>query len=312
MAAPPTCARYHPRVPRLLISATTPAARSCCWRSSSTASSTASGWAACSGWHPKSARPSRRRPASNYRRARIQVFMISSVALGFIGGFYATHFRGASPNLFTFDTMLLSLAMLVIGGIGRAEGAVVGTLIVVFIDRVLIDLGPLRLMLIGRSCCWRRALPARRHLRHQDQFRAWRDKKKSEAPPTRAEKGGEMLPEEAAEAMQQGPGLLPPLRQDAAGFSEDADHAGDHRGVHGEPARPAQRGAGAGAQLFPPPAADRQIRDHGGRAVQGLPDRRALGRARRRAPPRRGQDLSLDRGSLHGLFMRRVQDLLEA
>ena len=47
--------------------------------------------------------------------------------MGFIGGFYAAHFQGASPNLFSFDTMLLSLAMLVIGGIGRAEGAVIGT-----------------------------------------------------------------------------------------------------------------------------------------------------------------------------------------
>ena len=135
----------------------------------------------------------------NFRAARIKVFIISSIALGFIGGFYATHFKGASPNLFTFDTMLLGLAMLVIGGIGRAEGAVIGTLIVVFIDRVLLDLGPLRLILIGLIM-----LGVVLWLRNglfgiKDQFRAWRDKKKSEARATRAEKGGEMLPEEAAE-----------------------------------------------------------------------------------------------------------------
>jgi branched-chain amino acid transport system permease protein len=135
----------------------------------------------------------------NFRAARIQVFLISSLALGFIGGFYAAHFKGASPNLFTFDTMLLSLAMLVIGGIGRAEGAVAGTLIVVFIDRVLLNLGPLRLILIGLIM-----LGVVLFLRNgifgiKDQFRAWRDKKKSEARATRAEKGGEMLPEEAAE-----------------------------------------------------------------------------------------------------------------
>jgi len=85
----------------------------------------------------------------NYRVARIQVFLISSAALGVIGAFYATHFRGASPNLFGFDTVSMALAMLVIGGLGRAEGAILGTLIVVFIDRVLIDLGPLRIVLIG-------------------------------------------------------------------------------------------------------------------------------------------------------------------
>jgi branched-chain amino acid transport system permease protein len=135
----------------------------------------------------------------NYRWARIQVFLISSVALGFIGGFYATHFKGASPNLFTFDTVLLSLAMLVIGGLGRAEGAVVGTLIVVLIDRVLIDLGPLRLVLIGTLMLLVVLFLRGGIFGIKPQFRAWRDKKKSEARSSRAEKGGEMLPEESTE-----------------------------------------------------------------------------------------------------------------
>jgi len=42
----------------------------------------------------------------DFIRARIVVFLLSSTALGFIGGFYATHFGGASPNLFSFDTLL--------------------------------------------------------------------------------------------------------------------------------------------------------------------------------------------------------------
>jgi branched-chain amino acid transport system permease protein len=135
----------------------------------------------------------------DFIRARIMVFVASSAALGFIGGFYAIHFGGASPNLFSFDTLLLSLAMLVIGGIGRAEGAVAGTAIVVFIDRVLIDLGPLRFVLIGAIM-----LSVVLFLRGglfgiKAQFRNWRDKKKSERRASRAEKGGEMLPEEATE-----------------------------------------------------------------------------------------------------------------
>ena len=65
----------------------------------------------------------------NYRRARIQVFLISSTALGAIGGFYAAHFRGASSNLFGLELVSLGLAMLVIGGMRRAEGVVIGTLI---------------------------------------------------------------------------------------------------------------------------------------------------------------------------------------
>ena len=136
----------------------------------------------------------------NYRRARIQVFIISSIALGFIGGFYTAHFRGVAFSIFSFDTVLLGLAMLVIGGIGRAEGAVLGTLIVVFFDKVLISLGPIRLIIIGTIM-----LLVVLYLRDglfgiKPQFRAWRDKKKSEHRSARAEKGGEMLPEEATEA----------------------------------------------------------------------------------------------------------------
>jgi branched-chain amino acid transport system permease protein len=135
----------------------------------------------------------------DFIRARIMVFLLSSTALGFIGGFYATHFGGASPNLFSFDTVLLSLAMLVIGGIGRSEGAVAGTAIVVFIDRVLIDLGPLRFMLIGAIMLGVVLFLKGGLFGIKQQFRTWRNKKKSERRATRAEKGGEMLPEEATE-----------------------------------------------------------------------------------------------------------------
>lgn len=135
----------------------------------------------------------------DYLRARITVFLVSSTALGSIGGFYASHFGGASPNLFSFDTLLLSLAMLVIGGIGRSEGAVLGTAIVVFIDRVLIDLGPLRYVMIGTVMLLVVLFLRGGLFGIKPQFRTWRSKKRSERRATRAEKGGEMLPEEATE-----------------------------------------------------------------------------------------------------------------
>lgn len=136
----------------------------------------------------------------NYRAARIQVFIISSIALGFIGGFYATYFGGASPTLFSFDMVLLGLAMLVIGGIGRSEGAVVGTVIVMFIDKVLLGLGPLRYVIIGIIMLLVVLFLRNGIFGIKQQFRAWRDKKKSERRSTRTEKGGEMLPEESTEA----------------------------------------------------------------------------------------------------------------
>src|SRR6185312_6734509 len=116
----------------------------------------------------------------NYRAARIQVFLISSAALGFIGGFYATYFKGASPSLFSMDSLLLLLAMIVIGGIGRTEGAVVGTLIVVWFDRVLIGLGPLRLICIGAIMLGTVLFLRGGLFEIPAQFRGWREKKKSE------------------------------------------------------------------------------------------------------------------------------------
>ncbi len=135
----------------------------------------------------------------DYRSARIAVFVISSIALGFIGGFYAAQYRGVGFSIFSFDTVLLGLAMLVIGGIGRAEGAVLGTLIVVVLDKVLISWGPLRLAAIGTIMMLVVLFLRGGLFGIKQQFRSWRDKKKSERRSTRAEKGGEMLPEEAVE-----------------------------------------------------------------------------------------------------------------
>ncbi|WGR98017.1 branched-chain amino acid ABC transporter permease [Bradyrhizobium sp. ISRA443] len=136
----------------------------------------------------------------NFRQARVRVFLISSVGLGFIGGFYSANYGGVAFSIFSFDTVLLGLAMLVIGGIGRSEGAVVGTLIVVFFDKVLITLGPIRLIIIGLIMLFVVLYLRNGLFGIKQQFRTWRNKKKSERRSARAEKGGEMLPEEATEA----------------------------------------------------------------------------------------------------------------
>jgi branched-chain amino acid transport system permease protein len=69
----------------------------------------------------------------------------------------------------------------------------------VLIDRVLIDLGPLRLVLIGSLMLLVVLFLSGGIFGIKPQFRAWRDKKKSEARSSRAEKGGEVLPEESTE-----------------------------------------------------------------------------------------------------------------
>jgi branched-chain amino acid transport system permease protein len=135
----------------------------------------------------------------DYRRARWWVFVLASSALGAIGAFYAMFYRSISLAVFSLDQLLLLFAMIVIGGLGRSEGAVLGTAIVVLIDKGLIGLGPLRIILVTAIMIVV-ALTARDGLSGvRAQFRAFRNRKKSERRAARTEKGGEVMPEEATE-----------------------------------------------------------------------------------------------------------------
>ena len=78
--------------------------------------------------------------------ARMMVFVLSSMALGFIGAFYVTIFRSISVSIFPLETLLLLLAMMVIGGMNSRFGIVLGTALVVFVDQQLTDLGPNRMI----------------------------------------------------------------------------------------------------------------------------------------------------------------------
>jgi branched-chain amino acid transport system permease protein len=135
----------------------------------------------------------------DYKRARITIFLLTSVALGFIGGFYAAQYRGVAYSIFDFQTVLLGLAMVTIGGIGRAEGAVLGTLIVIFLRDVLIEFGPWRYLIIGGLMLAVVLFLNNGYFGIRKQFNAWRAKKRGEWRSTRTEKGGEVLPEEATE-----------------------------------------------------------------------------------------------------------------
>jgi branched-chain amino acid transport system permease protein len=135
----------------------------------------------------------------DYKRARLYVFLIASGALGFIGAYYAMLYRSISLNVFSLDQMLLMFAMIVIGGMGRAEGAVIGTAIVVVIDRALIDLGPLRIILIAAVMIAVTLTTHRGLADARAQFRAFRHRIRSERRAARTRKGGEVMPEEATE-----------------------------------------------------------------------------------------------------------------
>ncbi len=135
----------------------------------------------------------------DYKRARITIFVLTSVALGFIGGFYAAQYRGVAYSIFDFQTVLLGLAMITIGGIGRAEGAVLGTFAVIFLRDVFLELGPWRYLIIGVAMLGVVLFLNNGYFGIRRQFNAWRAKKRGEWRSARTEKGDEALPEEATE-----------------------------------------------------------------------------------------------------------------
>lgn len=135
----------------------------------------------------------------DYRRARMYVFLITSGGLGVIGAFYAMFYMSISPSIFSLDQLLLLFAMIVIGGLGRSEGAVIGTAVVVLIDKGMLELGPLRILLIAAIMLVVTLFANNGLVGIREQFRNYRNRKRSEARARRTEKGGEVMPEEAIE-----------------------------------------------------------------------------------------------------------------
>ncbi len=135
----------------------------------------------------------------DFRRARLMVFVISSAALGVVGAFYAMYFRSISPQIFSLDQLLLLFAMMVIGGLGRAEGAVLGAAVVTLIDKGLIELGPPRIILVAVIMIVVTIFAREGLTGIREQFRDFRKRKSGERRALRTEKGGEAMPEEATE-----------------------------------------------------------------------------------------------------------------
>lgn len=137
----------------------------------------------------------------DFRKARLLVFVISSAALGVVGAFYAMYYRSMSPAIFSLDQLLLLFAMMVIGGLGRAEGAVIGAAIVTLIDKGLIELGPLRIIIVAAIMLGVTIFAREGFTGSRDQFRDFRKRKAGERRAQRTEKGGEAMPEEATEIL---------------------------------------------------------------------------------------------------------------
>lgn len=82
-------------------------------------------------------------------RYKLMVFGISAFLTGMIGGVYAHYVGMLSVRLLGLDLFLILMVMLVLGGMGRFPGAVIGAFIAVFISEELRPLETYRNVVFG-------------------------------------------------------------------------------------------------------------------------------------------------------------------
>ncbi|MGA7193018.1 MAG: ABC transporter permease [Anaerolineales bacterium] len=71
-------------------------------------------------------------------RYRVLAFVFSSALAGIAGALYASTFSYIDPTLAAFDISSLMLAMVILGGAGSVGGAVLGTALIYFYDKIFV------------------------------------------------------------------------------------------------------------------------------------------------------------------------------
>ena len=71
-------------------------------------------------------------------RYRLLAFVLSSALAGIAGALYASTFTYIDPTIAAFDVSSLILAMVILGGAGSVGGAVLGTALVYFYDKIFV------------------------------------------------------------------------------------------------------------------------------------------------------------------------------
>lgn len=106
-------------------------------------------------------------------RVRLALLAVSSAVLGLVGAFYVCFYRGISPSIFDFNTLLLLLAMMVVGGLGSRRGVLLGTALLLFIDEYYLQSGPARLIAVGALMLLITLFTRRGLVGIPEQLRAW-------------------------------------------------------------------------------------------------------------------------------------------
>ncbi len=82
-------------------------------------------------------------------RHLLMVFGISAFITGIMGGFYVHYMGVISPAILRLDIFLLGIVMVMLGGMGRFPGAVIGAFVVIFLNNTLLRIGEFRLLILG-------------------------------------------------------------------------------------------------------------------------------------------------------------------
>lgn len=84
-------------------------------------------------------------------RLKMQAFVISAALAGLAGAFMAVHKTVITPDDFPTDLSTFFLLVIVLGGMGRMHGALVGTLVFFIVPELLSELKGWRLLIYGSS-----------------------------------------------------------------------------------------------------------------------------------------------------------------
>lgn len=82
---------------------------------------------------------------------RLLTMMASALVAGVAGGFYAIYLRVASPEVFAFPLMTLTLSMLLLGGSGSIFGPIVAAFALTFLAEWMQELGQWRFLIIASA-----------------------------------------------------------------------------------------------------------------------------------------------------------------
>ncbi|TVQ59100.1 MAG: branched-chain amino acid ABC transporter permease, partial [Rhodobacteraceae bacterium] len=85
----------------------------------------------------------------NRFQMQLLVFAASAFFTGLAGGLYAAHFQAIGPGVLSLSTLLLIIAMVVVGGVGRLWGPFLGAVLLTLADEVMREFGSWRALGLG-------------------------------------------------------------------------------------------------------------------------------------------------------------------